>query len=358
MKKIGFLIFILIFLAVHQGNTDTIRFKSGNIIEGTITTQTDEYIILYTDVGVEVTYYLDEIEEIITEGEPTYQIEENSTEYQLDNTNTDESNEFGEIQISEDGLLIVEQDKKESGTKKNITRTNPFPKREVNKKKIGDTHEFKLLRKNAEKTKVKTQVKEIEDKVALMSDDLNSGIGSFFAELHAKISMRMDNINMKLKSLKVLTKLIPEWLILLYVISWVICSFPLFIIAKKLGVAEPWKAFIPIIQFFLLLNMARKSYLLFSYFIVSLAIICTPFYFPIENSFLWFFTGILFLTASFIILPMILWMEIAQIVQKPNWNAIFMIIPIANIYFHFNYANTIVEKYHKKKKKDIQVRRF
>lgn len=60
MKNI---LLILIFSIIcSNAFADVIRLKSGKIVEGIITDQTDEYIKVDTGVGIDVTYYLDEIE--------------------------------------------------------------------------------------------------------------------------------------------------------------------------------------------------------------------------------------------------------------------------------------------------------
>ena len=60
------LFFAVIFLLAGTVQAETIRLKSGLVVEGTIVARTPDAVKIDTGIGVLITYYLDEIEEIIT----------------------------------------------------------------------------------------------------------------------------------------------------------------------------------------------------------------------------------------------------------------------------------------------------
>ncbi|MFH1360409.1 MAG: hypothetical protein ABIJ41_05150 [Candidatus Omnitrophota bacterium] len=62
MKKLFFLLAVLLIPALAFA--ETIRFKSGKTIEGRIMEKTDKYIKVDMGIGIAITYFLDEIEEI------------------------------------------------------------------------------------------------------------------------------------------------------------------------------------------------------------------------------------------------------------------------------------------------------
>lgn len=75
-------------------------------------------------------------------------------------------------------------------------------------------------------------------------------------------------------------------------------------IAKKTGTDNAWMAWLPILNFFLMVNVSGKS--------------------------LWWFL-LLFIPIVNIIILVIIWMAIAKRLGKPEWLGILMIVPIANL---------------------------
>ncbi len=85
---------------------------------------------------------------------------------------------------------------------------------------------------------------------------------------------------------------------------YVYMSLALQTIAKKTNTPNGWMAWIPIINVFLMLNIAKKP--------------------------LWWFILCLIPLVNIIIL-IIVWMAIAEARQKPNWWGILMIVPVVNL---------------------------
>lgn len=85
---------------------------------------------------------------------------------------------------------------------------------------------------------------------------------------------------------------------------FVIACYPVFLIAKKTSTANPYFAFIPILNYYLLCKIAgRPVWWMILYFIplVGLAI------------------------------DVIVWMDIAKVRNKPNWMGVLILVPLANL---------------------------
>jgi hypothetical protein len=85
---------------------------------------------------------------------------------------------------------------------------------------------------------------------------------------------------------------------------YVYVSISLQIIAKKTNTANAWLAWIPIVNIFLMLNIARKP---LWWFILCLI--------PLVN----------------VVIMIIVWMAIAEARRKPSWWGILMIVPVVNL---------------------------
>jgi Family of unknown function (DUF5684) len=90
---------------------------------------------------------------------------------------------------------------------------------------------------------------------------------------------------------------------IIFVLMYIFIALAVQTIATKTGTANPWLAWIPIVNIILLLNIAKKPV----WWILLLLI-------PIVN----------------IVVSVIVWMAVAEVRQKPSWWGILTIIPIAN----------------------------
>lgn len=86
--------------------------------------------------------------------------------------------------------------------------------------------------------------------------------------------------------------------------GYIYVSLALQTIATKTGTQNGWLAWIPIINIFLMLDIAKKPLWWFILFLI-----------PLVN----------------IVMAIIVWMGIAEARQKPNWWGILTIVPIANL---------------------------
>jgi len=81
-------------------------------------------------------------------------------------------------------------------------------------------------------------------------------------------------------------------------------AFCLMKIAQKVGLQNGWWGFIPILNLFLMVQIAGKD---------------------------WWWALLIFVPLVNIVIMVILWMAIAERRHKPNWYGILMIVPIANL---------------------------
>lgn len=86
--------------------------------------------------------------------------------------------------------------------------------------------------------------------------------------------------------------------------AYIYIALALQTIAKKTGTQNAWLAWIPIINIFLMLDIAKKPMWWFVLFLI-----------PLVN----------------IIMSVIVWMGVATARRKPEWWGILMIVPLANL---------------------------
>jgi hypothetical protein len=92
---------------------------------------------------------------------------------------------------------------------------------------------------------------------------------------------------------------------LLSLIGWIITCLPLVMIAKKLDVSHRWMGWIPLLQVFLFLRMAHVPF----WWLILLFI-------PVVNFFI----------------PLVLWFKIIEGLGKPTWIAFLMYLPLINFF--------------------------
>ena len=91
------------------------------------------------------------------------------------------------------------------------------------------------------------------------------------------------------------------WLFVIVVYAYM--AYAIYTIAKKTNTENPWMAWIPILQYWLLVKMARKHW---GWFIAMLI--------PFVN----------------IIALIVVWMKIAEERRRPNWWGALIIVPLVN----------------------------
>lgn len=94
-----------------------------------------------------------------------------------------------------------------------------------------------------------------------------------------------------------------DWLIG-FAVLWVVCCFPVYVIARRLGHGLPWSAFIPFVNAWLLCELADREW----YWVIGLL-------FPIP--------GVLVLA--------LLMADIAKQMDQPEWIGGLTFLPVVNI---------------------------
>jgi len=117
----------------------------------------------------------------------------------------------------------------------------------------------------------------------------------------------------------------------------------LYIIAKKTDTPNPWLAWIPIANFYLMCKVAGKPVWWTAIFCLTLVLAVVSAFAFVMWIFLamaggeipmWFysiFVATIVLVLLFWALFIIIWMAIAKARHKPSWLGILMIVPIANL---------------------------
>lgn len=85
---------------------------------------------------------------------------------------------------------------------------------------------------------------------------------------------------------------------------YVYFGYCFYMMAKKLGKENGWWGFVPILNVFLMIQLAGKAWWWFLLLLI-----------PIVN----------------IVIAVLIWMKIAENLKKPSWYGILMIVPIANL---------------------------
>jgi len=99
--------------------------------------------------------------------------------------------------------------------------------------------------------------------------------------------------------------------ILVVIASYVLFAIPLYVMGKKIGTGNAWFAFVPILNTVLMLEIAGKD--------------------------LWWFL-LLLVPCVNIVIMVIVWMGIAEAMDKPDWLGLLMLIPGVNVVLPFYLA--------------------
>ncbi len=257
-------------------SAEVITLKNGKTINGKVLVKTADYIKVDIGLDMPVTYYFDDIENIASE-------------------------------INEKGLLekVVAEDVEELKVEKDIIRDKkPLSERFMPKV----SEEYILMRKalsegqpsNAENSAVNESVKS-DIKPLSFKDAREAGyqIRNLLLSFVDKYSdyLKNKNIGFKKEHLKPL--------FIYFVICYFLFSFPLYLIAQRLRLKNwVYLAWVPVLQFALMVRMADKS--MFWFVLLFL---------PILNIFVF----------------VAIWIRIVQYLQKSSLLGLLMMIPIVNI---------------------------
>lgn len=312
--RLTFILGVILCGAATATFADTIYLTSGQVIEGTVVERTDDEIKVDTGIGVLVTYYLDEVKEIFSatrtqnfqdisqpteghEGAGTTQTHprdaaETSPAVPTFPTHSQEDLEAG----SREEHFLLQKYKKEIEEKTQTPDTQALPSKPM------DTDEYLEKQLRGKQALLK---EEIVKKTHLTGQKLTQGVNALFkgkSELAETL---------KTKSLP---PYFPSLLIGIMIGFYVLVCYPCMMIAQKLGLAG-WMAWVPIIQIFLLFKMAGRP---------------------------WWWVLLLLIPVINLLIPIILWMDIAKRFNKSVLLGILMIVPVLNLMIPWHIAFSVV----------------
>lgn len=287
-------------LTVKTSLAEIIQLKSGYNIQRPIITRVNDYVKVDMGNGIVITYYLDEINNILADSKSSAEFEE----YQL----------FLNQQLEQIKRI-------QKMHQKNIVVHGSLPV-------ISHTYV----------QKVDHQIKDIELTIDNLDKDFSNefqklinGVFVFFAQQGKNIKLFFLAL-LKLVSLNfIVENILSSKITLLVVSSWVIACYPTMILARKFNEKLFWMAWIPVFQIYLLVKLAQKPLWWFLYLFIPFMIVLVPFLFPVQHYMGWFFIGVFIGLVNFLILPTFLWCSIVQLINQPTWWGMCTLIPIANV---------------------------
>ena len=221
---------ILFVLICGNSYADVIQLKSGELIKGVIAEETTDYIVVDSGVDVQITYYLDEIDNIIYDDGRDFVNEDSLEIIDLDED------------LSEPDIFQNEKrEDKKSIEKIKIEKTDEYMGRQVAIHKKKTRREFD--KKNGELKKVHPKSKK-------------------FLSLLDRFAKKI-NIEKVEKIIKVIISISP----FAYFMIYAMFCFPLMILAKKLR-CSMLLSWVPFINILVMLRMAEKSFLWFFLFFI------------------------------------------------------------------------------------------
>lgn len=273
-------LFLSVVLSSFVAHAEEVILKDGKKIEGTITARTTQFIKIDIGVGVELTYYLDQVDSIdgvfikisddsFVSLDPLSDINENA-----DSLAVDIADESYKLINNIDTQKVTE--KMDPSSPKTISPFDHQPDDITYTEENDQMDEFKR-----------------------------------FERFHYFIEV-FDWVMKHIKTSR-FPFLIVGSTIVLFLILWVVSCWPLVLMSRTLGLQHQWMAFVPFFQIVLFIQLAGVPV----WWLVL-------FFIPIVNFFI----------------PLILWFKIAEALGRPTWMAFLMYVPIVNIivlwYFAFS----------------------
>lgn len=292
-KALIFLTFLVIFIP-GIASAEVIRLKSGETIEGKIVTRTDEYIKIDPGIGIAVTYYLEDIDRILSE--PVVPPEGQTPAVNEQNDLSPLSNETEDI--------------------KNLSNEKTSDEAKEPREEYGQALLHKVL-KTTSMPKTPAPQKSPKEKIAETEFEHDVKFWTY-KSLDILQKMSAAALTACLNTLRAnpqfqeLAKQHGEMKVILTaagILYFLVC-FPLMFIVSR-NYLSGLMAWIPIVQLFLLVRLAQKP--------------------------IWWVL-LLFIPVVNLIIFVALWTNIARSLQKPSWLGIFMIVPGVNLILLWYFA--------------------
>lgn len=294
-------------------SAEELRLKSGQKIKAPIITRTDEYVKVDMGLGIVVTYYIDEIENILSDSKSSAEFEE----YQIFLTQQ---------------LQHIQRIQYLSQNHAPLTSTFSTPDRSA-------------------KNKVDSQIKDIESTVENLDSNFDFEMQKFKNSLHQIMINQFDRVKhfgqtlLHVLTLNVLIeKVFLSRITLVIISSWMLACYPLMLLARKRQEKHFWMAWIPVCHIYLLTKLTQKSLWWVIFLFMPILIIAAPFFVPVEFYKWWFFGGIFIGIINFLVVPALLWSKIAEELNLPAWLGILTTIPIVNVFTIHKFNQLFVSK--------------
>jgi len=300
---------------IATAHAEVIELNSGAVIKGQIVEQTEDYIKVDTGVGVKVTYFVEEIKAIsedvgieINEAVVSpVPLAPDTEKKKAIHSKPEASSPFAAklpTSSSEDVPKAIKTRVQSTHPKiEKITSSQEDPEEKNVPEQADSTSDSYIISQIGSKTKEFTQTageytKDIREKAGQYTGTLKDKFTETFPDLGSD-STKYFNMLKRFPDQK------DAFLPFLYVNLLLYClfCFPFMLLALKFRL-NPLLAWIPIVQIFLFIKMANRSYA--SVFLLLI---------PIVN--------------LFVIISM--WFKILDLLQKPKFFGILMILPGINL---------------------------
>ena len=313
MIKIFFLAgFLWVTLGGVSGADDILYLKSGQRVQGTITAQSKDSVTIHTAVGLNITYYPDEIESI---NGNTLVKESPSTDNTPANNKLPPSSDINSAPSGNSSPTnSVEPRVAPSDNKKSTAAQTP----KALFANIGKDDRDRILAQYDRDVQARSQggsgsqVVHFKNSEEYISFQLNSRIAIWtqqfqsrvddFNKNHPQIFENIPGIHQISAHLG--NKQVSFFVFRILPVLYVLICFPLMTIALKLNVSGFWMVWLPILNLWLMVKMGNKSFLYF-----------LGLFIPLVNIFVF----------------IVVWMNIFESLIRPKWLGILMIIPGINI---------------------------
>lgn len=272
--NIIFIVGILLFCVQQICFSATIELNDGNVKNVTIISQNDDYIIVDSGVGVNVTYYLDEIYKIDNQI-----IGLNSQNYTVP-----------KAKIYQDSEEVVD----DAVDKSYLPTTVSHPPIQ----KVNNLQSNKIDSDNK-----KGQIFSLNEIIKKIMKFNLKNLKNDFPEESAYLSELINKIRILTINYNIAPRYFELFLFGSISLGYIILFLPLMFVAKKTFARPIWLAFIPILQLYLLVRMANKP----AYWVLFLFV-------PIVNIFIFIH----------------IWIEICTIIKKPIFFGMLMVVPGLN----------------------------
>ena len=321
IRKLFLITSCMLLLAPLLARAEIIELHSGKIIQGKIVSQVDDKIAVDTGVGVAVTYYREDIKQILNDDRTPFAWVNKPIEKKY-------------LQLEADFKKNLEAEKE---------------KERLEKLRQEQAANLPVTREEFIDQRVEEQVTRIEENIDQFNEKFPVKVDEFKTHISHNVAKKTDQAQRSMAAmgklaLQIFSNLLPNLLLFLYLTSWLVGCYPTMLLADRMKVKHSWLAFLPLVHILLLIRMARKQMFWFIHIFMPLLVVYVPFATPITKPEWWFFTGSFLFIANLFVVPIIMWCKVCVLLKKPAWLGTLMAIPGVNVYIIFYIARLFEEE--------------